>query len=161
MSFNRSDPTDLATLKNEVLTDPQSIGYAATQDEHGGWRTQQLLDLLNGKTLEKVAKPKISPANVRSAVTFDAYNALSIDEQEWIRWMTGSNGATDESLVVTTDLRTRLTGPGAASIWAAAQRDAMNQAMLDIIDVDGSRIEILFGYGCVVSRDDLNAALQS
>jgi len=157
MAFDKNDPTDLAELKAEVENDPESLGYAAVVDQ-----TTALLELINEKHVSFiVSKPKISSADVRGTTTFDAYNNLSIDEQEWIRWMTGSNGFAEENVVVTADLRTQLTGPDAASIWAVADRVAMNQAMLDLIDVPGSRAEILWDYGTVITRDDWIAARDS
>ena len=152
--FDRNDPADLAALKSEVNTDPLGIGY----DPLGG--TQDILDLLNAKNYT-VAKPKISSALVRSATTYDAYDTLAIDEQEWIRWMTGTDGFDEENMVVTDDLRTNLSGPGADSIWAPAHRDEMNAAMLALMDVPGSRAEVLFGYGTSISRDYWFAARDS
>jgi hypothetical protein len=158
MSFDNTDATDLAELKSEVAVDPTALGYAAVIAE-----TDALLALINDPNpATLVSKPGINPASVRSQTTFDAYNNLSIDEQEWIRWMTGANAASNgSSLAVTVDLKARLTGPGNASIWAAADRDAMNAAMLALIDVPGSRAEILWGYGTNISRADWFAARDS
>ncbi len=157
MSFDNSDPNDLAALKSEVEVDPTALGYAAVIAE-----TDALLALLNDKNPATiVSKPVIDPALVRGATTFEGYDGLGIDEQEWLRWMTGANGSNGgESLVVTTDLRARLTD-GNNSIWAAADRNAMNAAQLDIIDVPGSRAEILWGYGTNISRADWFAARDS
>ncbi len=158
MGFDNTDATDLAELKSEVEVDPTGLGYAAVIAE-----TDALLALLNDKNpATLLERPGIDPAQVRSQTTFDAYNDLSIDEQEWIRWMTGANAASNgTSLKVTTDLRARLTGPDNASIWSAATRDAMNAAMLAIIDVPASRAEILWGFGTSISRADWFAARDS
>lgn len=154
MSFHRNDPADLLALKNEVTLDPNGYGY--NQGD-----TEGTLSILNLKRPEiTVSKPKISSADIRSKCTYDAYNNLSIDEQEWIRWMTGSNGFEEENVVVTADLRTQLTD-GSNSIWAPSDRPAMTTAMLDIIDVEGSRAEQLFGYGVVITRNDWLAARDS
>lgn len=156
MSFDRNNTDDLLALKTEVNTDPNAYGYVPS-DTYAG-----VLDIINIKRAEiTVSKPKISSALVRSAATFDAYNSLSIDEQEWIRWMTGSGGFDGESLVVTADLRTRLTGPDALSIWDIGNRVEMNTAMLALIDVDGSRAEESWGFGTVISRADWIAARDS
>ena len=132
MAFDRNDPGQLAELKDEMNTDPLGIGY----DPLGA--NQPNVDLINAKNYT-VDKPKISASDVRSTTTYDAYNNLSIDEQEWIRWMTGSNGFDEENMTVTPDLRTQLTGPDAASIWAVADRTEMNAAMLALFEVPGSR----------------------
>ena len=155
MSFDVNDPADLLALKTEIETDPTGLGYS---DEN----TSDDLALINDtRTTIKVTKPKIGSAHVRSACTYSAYNNLSIDEQEWIRWMTGSNGFEEENMDVTPDLITNLTGPASASIWAVGDRDEMNAAMLALIEVDGSRAEELFGYGTGISINDWIAARNS
>lgn len=158
MGFDNTDATDLAELKSEVAADPTALGYAAVVAE-----TDKLLALINDPNDQTLLeKPGIDPASVRSQTTYEAYNDLSIDEQEWIRWMTGANAAANgSSLKVTTDLKARLTGPGNESIWSAATRDEMNAAMLAIIDVPASRAEILWGFGTTISRADWFAARDS
>ena len=151
--FDVNDPADLLALKNEVNNDPLGLGY----DQNAN--ITQITGLINAKNYT-VSKPEISSALIRSACTYDAYNNLAIDEQEWIRWITP--GAKDEEdLTVTVDLTTRLTGPDSASIWAVADRVAMNAAMLALIEVPGSRAEILFGYGASISESDWAAARDS
>ena len=153
--FDLNNPADVAELKLEIDTDPLSIGYDPANGDTG-----ELLGLINAKNYT-VSKPKISSALVRSETTYDAYDTLAIDEQEWLRWISGSNGFDEENMVVTTDLRTQLTGPDDASIWAVAHRVAMNQAMTDLIDVLGGRAEVLWGYGTTISRTDWFAARDS
>lgn len=152
MAFDNTDPADLLALNTEMFTDPLALGYEPEN-------TTVSLNIINAVSPSfTVSKPKISAAEIRSTCTYDAYNNLSIDEQEWIRWMTGSNGTNEENVIVTVDLRTQLTGPGLASIWAPANRDEMNAAMLDLIDVDGSRAEDLFGYATNITSADWIAA---
>lgn len=155
MSFDQSNPAHLATLKTEVETDPLALGYDPDVS------TQGLLDLLNAKNYT-VSKPKISSAEIRAKTTYQAYNTLAQDEQEWLRWMTGSNGFNEENVEVTPDLRKKLAGVGGNSIWQAGdRRDEMNPIMLAIMDVAGSRAEVLFGYNTVLTRSDWLAARDS
>lgn len=157
MSFNQNDPAHLLALKTEVETDPNGLGYAAVIAE-----TANLLALLNDKNSATVLpKPKISAAAVRGATTFDAYNNLSIDEQEWLRWITGSDGRNEESLVVSADVRVQLADPEGGTMWAVGNRPAMAAAMLALIDVPASRAEILFGFGTEIGRSDWFAARDS
>ena len=161
MGFDNTDATDLAELKSEVEVDPTGLGYAAVVAD-----TEELLALINAANLATlVSKPAINPADVRSATLFDAYNNLAIDEQEWIRWMTAANGGDGgDTLIVTPDFRLQLTdaeGSGNASIWAVADRAAMNAAHLALIDVPGSRAEILWGHATIISRADWFAARDS
>jgi len=159
MAFDRTDPADLAALKSEVNTDPNGYGYDPSATENG------VLELINlARVAITISKPNISAADVRGATTYDAYNNLSIDEQEWIRWVTGSNGVNEESVEVTPDLRLQLTdaeGNGTASIWAASNRAAMNAAMLALIDVTGSRAQQLWGFDTIIGRADWLAARDS
>lgn len=156
MSFDRTDPADLLALKTEVNTDPDSLGYNASVTQEG------VLDVINlPRSAYSRPKDKVSSAVIRSGTTYDAYDGLAIDEQEWLRWMTGSNGAVEENMPVTPDLRERLIGDGGTSIWAPADRTAMETVMLAIFTSDGSRAEDLFGVGTSISRDDWIAARDS
>jgi hypothetical protein len=151
MSFDRNDPADLAALKAEATNDPEGIGYTVLTDGN----TTKFIEEINTKSFT-VGKPKISSADVRSATTYDAYNNLAIDEQEWLVWMTGSNGFNEENVKVTADLRAKLTTD--STFWAVGDRDAMQAAMLALMDVPGSRAEVLWGYGTSISREDWLAA---
>ena len=145
MSFDRNDQADLTALKTEVTNDPLAIGYSYFTDGN----TDKLIGEINAKNYT-TSKPKISSSDVRAAITFAAYNNLAIDEQEWIKWM--APGHTDQDVVVTDDLRTQLTT--SSTFWAVGDRVAMQAAMTALIDVPGSRAEVLFGYGTYISRED-------
>jgi hypothetical protein len=111
-----------------------------------------------------VSKPRIAGNSIKNATYYEAYNTLSIDEQEYIRWIT--EGASDEdTILVTQNLRDMLTGTlgggSVDSIWAAAHDDIMEPIMLALIDVPGNRAEELFGYGSSISRSDWIAARDS
>lgn len=154
MTFDRNNTVDLLTLQTEVNTDPNGYGYDGTITQAG------VLDPINLKRdTITVSLPTINTKDIIGAIYFEAYNNISIDEQEWIRWITNSA----ESLNMTQDLRDRLTGVLGGSvtgdsIWAAADDDIMEPIMLALIDVDGSRAEELFGQGTSISRDDWIAA---
>lgn len=157
--FDRNDPDDLLELKNEVSNDPTGLGYAAVVDQ-----TSELLALLNGKNpLTLVAKPKVSAAAIRTATTFDAFDGLLNPEQDWLTWLTGSNGFDEENLDVTPELRQKLAGDPItnASIWAAADRTLMNAEIQALIDVPGSRAEVLWGFDTVITSADWFAARDS
>lgn len=162
MSFDRNNPADLAALKTEVETDPLGLGYDYTSGN-----TALVVNGINEvRTVAPTfiaSKPNISAADVRAICTYDAYNNLSIDEQEWIRWVTGTNGVQQESLRVTPDLRQALAGDPVANsaIWAASNRNTMNPLMLGLMDVPASRAEDLFGYGVRISDVDWTTARDS
>lgn len=145
MSFDRNKQADLTALKAEVTNDPLNIGYSYFTDGN----TDKLVGQINAKNYT-VSKPRISSSDVRAAITFAAYNNLAIDEQEWIKWV--APGSTDEDIAVTADLKNQLLT--STSFWAAGDRVAMQAAMNAIINVPGSRAEVLFGYGTYISRED-------
>jgi len=165
MSFDRNDPDDLLALKTEVNTDPNAYGYDPETTQAG------VLDIINLPRAEFVfSKDKVAAAQIRTATTYDAYNNLVIDEQEWIRWVTGSNGFDDETTIVTDDFKVQFTGNTLAqtgagnetnSFWATANRTEMTAAMRLIFERPGSRAEDLFGLGTIITRDDWFAARDS
>jgi hypothetical protein len=148
----------LEALKDEIVNDPNGLGYknSATPND---WKGDQVIaDLINDNTTGLIVdREKMSAAAIRSNTTFDAYEGIVQDRQEWLRWLTGSNGFEEENLPVTADLKLQLTGKspavagvggtGAAiqSFWAAGERDEMTVAMLALIEVDASRAQVLWG----------------
>lgn len=155
MAFDNTDPADLLALKNEVTLDPNGYGYDPAN-------TTLVLELINlVRNTITIEKDRISAADVRAITTFEAYDGLLADRQEWLRWITGSNGVNEESLRVTDDLKLQIAGIGGTSFWAAGERAAMEAAMLALINRDGSRAEELWGLGTGITRDDWIAARDS
>jgi len=157
MAFDVNNSVDLLALKNEVYDDPNIYGYNPDSTYIG------VLNIINLKRDDITVSNQTIPAiSIKDETYFDAYDHLGIDEQEWLVWKTD----TDSPIKVTQDLRDRLTGTlggGSTgdSIWAAADDDVMEPAMLALIDVDGSRAEELFGQGTSISQGDWIAAKES
>jgi hypothetical protein len=146
----------LQELHDEIENDPLGIGY---KNPDTTWKGDQVIaDLINAKNY-KVDRASVGMEQVRATCTYAAYDTLSIDEQEWIRWMTPNGG----ELQITADVKLQLSGRtlasnGAAgtgadgdSFWAAAHDQDMAPAMLALIEVDGSRAEVLWGAETSVS----------
>lgn len=153
----------LQELHDEIENDPLALGY---KEVGGEWKEDQVIaDLINAKDY-KVDKAAVEQADVRAATTYNAYNDLLADRQEWLVWMT----PTDGPFPVTADMKLQLSGraltvDGAAGIgtngdsfWSAAEEDAMAPAMLALIEVDGSRAEVLWGHGVTVALGDIGRA---
>lgn len=150
--FDRNDPADLLALKNEVNLDPNGYGYDPEQ-------TNLVLDLINQKRPEiTVSIDEVDSKEIISACTIEAYDGLLAPETAWFDLITRN-----ETIKVTDQRKKELYGNGVAtdSIWASADRDAMNAAMQALIEIAGSRAEQLFGYGTTISRDDWIAARDS
>jgi hypothetical protein len=137
----------LQALHDEIENDPAGLGY---KEVGGAWKEDAV----------------IADQTVRAIVTYDAYNTLALDEQEWIRWMTPNSGL----FQVTADMKLQLsgrtltangvagTGADGDSFWAAAHDQDMAPAMLALIEIDGSRAEVLWGEGKVVTISEIGHA---
>jgi hypothetical protein len=145
----------LQALHDEIESDTEGLGYK----DAGDWKGDQAIaDLINAKsyTIDRVS---VWMETVRALITYGAYNNLAIDEQEWIRWMTPNSG----EFQVTADMKMQLSGRTAAvngapgsgndnqSFWAVADRGTMAPIMLALVEVPGSRAEVLWGEGRLVS----------
>jgi hypothetical protein len=153
----------LQALHDEIEADPLTLGY---KEAGGAWKGDQAIaDLINANNYF-VDNISVQEEEVRLATTYEAYNNLSIDEQEWLRWITPGGG----DLRVSADIKLQLTGrtltvDGAAgtgndnaSFWAVADRSEMIAAHLPLIEVPGSRAMVLWGQGTVISLGQIGNA---
>ena len=149
----------LQALHDEIENDPQTIGYKID----GAWKEDNIIaDLINAKNYT-IDQNGIPMEIVRATTIYDAYNNLAIDEQEWIRWMTPNSG----DFRVSADMKLQLTGRSLAidgnagtgnnnaSFWAVADRNIMAPAMLALIEIPGSRAEILWDQNKTVSISEV------
>lgn len=158
----------LEALKDEIVNDSESLGYknSATPDD---WKGDQIIaDLINDKLL-KVDLDSVDMELIRGSTNFDWYDALSIDEQEWLRWQTPNSG----SWKVSADMKLKLSGRAlavngvagsgndAGSFWAAADRGDAAPAMLALIEVSGSRAGVLWGSGITISLGQVGSAFNA
>jgi hypothetical protein len=152
----------LQALADEINNDPLALGYKVGAT----WKGDQVIaDLINANNYF-VDNVTVQEGDIRSATTYAAYDTLSIDEQEWLRWITPGDG----DVLITTDIKLQLTGrtltvdglPGtgneAASFWSAAHRTEMVAAHLPLIEVAGSRAMVLWGQGTVISLGEIGRA---
>ena len=152
----------LQALHDEIESDPEGLGYKDGAD----WKEDAVIaDLINAKNY-KVDVSSVNMEDVRGITTYAAYDTLGIDEQEWLRWMTPNSGL----FRVSADMKLQLTGRSLASngiagtgdndssFWALAHSDEMAPAMLALIEKDGSRAEVLWGYGKTVSIGEIGRA---
>lgn len=153
----------LQALHDRIEADPQAIGY---KEAGGEWKGDQVIaDLFNAKDFI-IDRASIPMEQVRAGVTYDAYNTLAIDEQEWIQWMTPNSG----EFQVTADMKAQLSGRSLASngvagtgndsnsFWSAAHRGEMAPAMLALIEVPGSDAEVEWGENTIVSASSVGHA---
>ncbi|MHC4338513.1 MAG: hypothetical protein ACYSTG_11305 [Planctomycetota bacterium] len=146
----------LQALHDEIEADPESLGYKNPDTTWKG--DQEIADLINAKNYT-IDRTSIPMEDIRASVTFDTYDTLSIDEQEWLRWMTPNSG----DFMVTADMKLQLSGRSLASggiggtgndsnsFWSAAHRGTMAPAMLALIEIPGSRAEVLWGEETIIT----------
>jgi hypothetical protein len=150
----------LQALHDEIENDPQGLGY---KEAGGAWKEDSVIVGLINAANYKIDRAGVPMEAVRAAVTYDAYNTILGDEQEWLRWMTPNSG----TFQVTADMKLQLsgrtltsngvagTGDDGDSFWAAAHDQDMAPAMLALIEIDGSRAEVLWGEGKVVTISEV------
>ncbi len=142
-----------AALKAEIDNDPAGLGYPLLSSD----QDQQIADLINAKTLV-IDRLRVSSEDVNGDTHFAWYDGMLIDKQEFYTLQTRR-----DSWKVTEDMKMFLTGraltmDGAAGVgadsqseWAAADRGAAAPAMLALIEIPGSRAEVLWDEGRSIS----------
>ena len=165
-------PSQLTTLKTEFTTDPRGYGYStywtSGQDNVLADMIDTVRDGTNPPTNPTAAGgnadghitvnyPSVDTGSIRAAVTFSAYQGLVTSTQSWLNWLTNSG-----NVAVNANVLQQLAGIPTAngSIWATADRTAMNAAMAALLRRFGSRAEELFGFGVVVTANDVSACRQ-
>jgi len=153
----------LQALHDEIEADSENIGY---KEAGGVWKGDQVIaDLINNKNL-LIDRESVEMEAIRGATTYEAYDALQADEQEWIRWMTPNSGGFQSTADMKLQLAGRtLTSNGASgagdndnSFWSATHSDEIAPIMLALIEVAGSRAEVLWGERVAVSLGDVGRA---
>lgn len=153
------DNAQLLILKNEFTNDPRGYGYAqfwSVTPFDGG-----LPPIINAARTGadigpaiKLNNPSVDTGKIRASVTFAGFDGLVVAAQAWFEWLT-ANGF----ITVNDHLLQQLAGipTASGSIWASADRVAMNAAMEALMRKFGSRAEELLGYGVVVTANDVSA----
>jgi hypothetical protein len=149
----------LQALHDEIENDPAGLGY---KEVGGAWKDDAVIAGLINAANYKVDRAEVEVKQVGATITYAAYNDLAIDEQEFYGLQTRS-----EFWIVNADMKTLLTGRSLAadgiagtgndtqSWWSVAERSEMAPAFLALIEIDGSRAEVLWGEGKVVSISEV------
>jgi len=152
----------LQALHDEIEADPMELGY---KNGDGTWKEDaEIVDLINAANYT-IDRASVEMEDVRAVTVYEAYDGLGADEQEWLRWITPGSGL----LRVTADVKLRLTGRtlsvnGVAgtggdgdSFWALAD-NAVASDVLALVEIDGSRAEVLWGEGRTISISNVGHA---
>ena len=155
----------LVALKDEIENDTESLGYK-NSPASGDWKgDQEIADLVNAKNLV-IDRASVEMELVRASTEYQWYNTLSADEQEWLRWQSPNGGM----WIVSADMKLQLsgrtlvsngvagTGADNDSFWAASQDQDAAPVMLALIEVAGSRANVLWGETKTVSAGEVGRA---
>lgn len=126
-------------LAAEIQNDPLAIGY---KNGDGTWKgDQEIADLLNAKNYTG-NKEIVSTADLRAAVTYDAFDGLTAAEESYLRFI-----CMGESIAVNADTLKTFAAIGGSSIWATADKTVMEPRMVALMQYSASRAEVLWGEG--------------
>lgn len=149
MAFDRTNPSHLLALKNEVNLDPAGMGYIPS----GG--TIDILNLLNlaennvgGDTVLRPTE-ELDVPDIAAIISPAEYAALSEYDKEWVKMFI--NKPAEEMLRPYQSKFLQLFPNGSVTRTAA----------LALRPKPASRSEVLFGVNTFISRDDWFAARDS
>lgn len=146
MAFDITNNADLLALRSEVETDPAGVGYAAVSGNQAA-----LVELVNNKTTTQVTRPvdDIDVSQVAAVIDTGEYDALSAYDKEWVKMLIARPANTSLKAFKNKFLEIFPNGTQTRTDAVALQQ------------VDGSRAEVLFGYGTVITALDWHAARQA
>ncbi len=153
----------LEALRDEIVNDPNSLGYKNAPLDWNG--DQEIADLINAKNLfiDRVAVPN---HEIRSATEEAWYNGLLADKKGWMEWETQG----ESSWPTTADMKLQLSGRSKAqngvagtgtdndSFWTGGDRAEAAPVMLALIELAGSRAEVLWGEGTTIGLGQIGRA---
>lgn len=148
MAFDVTNPTHLASLKNEQSTDPISMGYAAVEGH-----TRKTLALFNDPSLNvggEMANVELTAGVLLDVMVPADLGAQQVDDGERRYIESLMNRGFDESI----------------ERWRSQIRNALRTNSATVTAIDAlfqriSRAEVLFGKGPNINADDWFAARDS
>ena len=154
----------LVALKDEIVGDPQGLGYKNSATANDWKEDSEIADLINAKNFV-IDRPQVASGDINGDTEFAWYDGMTIDKQEFYTLQTRR-----EFWKVSADMKLFLTGRSLAvdgvagagadnqSEWAAADDQDAAPAMLALIEVPGSRAEVLWGVGTSISLGQVGRA---
>jgi hypothetical protein len=151
---------NLAQLKTEIQTDPQTYGYAAWvaahEPENVAAAINKARDGTDGETAITIRRADISAAEILE--TIDSRDFEAAPNIAHVAWFESATQLTRIRLVYSDGTATRALGNFKRILQHADTNGS--EARLDLLaNKVGSRAEQLFGVDTVVSINDVTAAL--
>lgn len=135
---------DYLLLKDELITDPKSLGYAAMSNIEAASKLNEI-----GASGEKIGRETVDGQEANKCVVIGEYTALSAAQRDaWTAIISAGAGQID---VDDDRVKTQI-----AAIWVAGTDTRVN--LLALADRDASRAEILFGRGAFIHEWDVGRA---
>ena len=141
--FDGNSEADLLALNSEVTTDPISMGYVLNN-------TPTLVDQLNnpdsnvGPTESTRTIDDVLISEVSEVIDQTEYAALPEYDKEWLK------------AFISLDIRSEIRNYKSKMLAIFPAGTTTRTAIVDLLDVaDSSRAEVLFGWGSVITRNDL------
>lgn len=142
--FDVNDPADLAALKAEFDNDPAALGYAAAAGD-----TSALLALFNDRSIAAAVTIPIEDLDIpdiANVIDPVEYGLLNEYDKQWV--IQFINRPASETLAPY-QAKFLSVFPGGSTTRTAA---------IALLNATGSRAEVLFGLGTVITRTDWIAA---
>ena len=148
MAFDRTNPADLLTLKNEIDNDPQGLGLTAQKQN-----VVPLFALLHDRALGggNVTRPaeELDIPDISAVIDPLEYDALAAYDRIWVEMLINQNGSI------------KLAPFKAKFLQIFSAISATRIAVIALLPIPGSRIEILFGIHTRIDLKDWHAMLKS
>lgn len=137
----------LQVLHEEIENDPEGLGYKI----NGNWKEDQdIADLINDPNLgATIQRQFVQPQEIIEQITFTDWDAISQSARLYIQLLPAlSNISTIQD---GTEVRANL-----LSIFGAGTDTRVN--LINVVERPGSRAEVLWGEGKVVSLGEIGRA---
>ena len=157
----------LEALKDEIEADPEAVGYK-NSPASGDWQGDQVVaNLINAKDLV-IDRDSMAMAEIRTRVPLQAFKDLLNPETDWLRWQSSADGVWPVNAEMKLQLTGRTlavngvagTGAGRDGFWGgnSSEQDALGDSVLPMVQVPGSRAQVLWGERRTVSTGDIGRA---
>ncbi len=142
---------DLTALRDEIVNDPQGVGYksSATADDWKG--DQEIVDLINalsGPGAEMIRRSLVTNSEIRESVDLTEWAAMSAANREWVQMHLSDDAPIDITQDPVFD--------GLTTVFP--QGSATRAVLLPKIQRQGSRSEVLWGEATQVTAGNVGRA---
>lgn len=138
----------LQALHDEIEADPLDIGY---KEQGGTWKSDQVIaDLINDPANgDTVQRNHILPQEIIEQIVIDEWDALTVSQRQYVALLPSLPIV--DAIQNGTEVRANL-----LTIFGAGTVTRAN--LIEVVQKDGSRAEVLWGEGTVVTISQVGHA---